>query len=179
MKHRAIFLDRDGVLIRNDVREGRPHAIAVGDKLEILPGVREACTALINLRYRLVMVTNQPDVATGRTPREFVENTNSQLSRELRLDDVRVCFHDDRADCSCRKPKPGMLLAAARDLDLDLAGSIMIGDRWRDVAAGKAAGCRTIFVDRGYAEPMREPADHTVTSLADAVLWIRDLPAGR
>lgn len=179
MKHRAIFLDRDGVLIRNDVRDGRPRAITVGDSLEILPGVREACAALTNLDYRLAMVTNQPDVATGGTPREFVEKTNAQLARELRLDDVRVCFHDDGANCSCRKPKPGMLLAAARHLDLDLVGSIMIGDRWRDVAAGKAAGCRTIFVDRGYAEPMREPADYTVKSLAEAVLWIHKLSADR
>lgn len=175
MKHRAIFLDRDGVLIRNHVRDGRPYAITVGDTVEILPGVREACEAFTKLGYCLVMVTNQPEVAAGRTPRAFVEETNARLMRDLKLDDVRVCFHDDSAACTCRKPQPGMLMDAAKQLDLDLTHSIMIGDRWRDMAAGRAAGCRTVFVDCDYAEPMREPTDHVVKSLAEAVPWIRKL----
>lgn len=178
MKDRAIFLDRDGVLIRNHVRDGRPHAITFGDAVEILPGVKEACAALAKLGYRLVMISNQPDVATGATPRIFVEETNARLAGELKLDDVHVCFHDDNAACSCRKPKPGMLLEAAKHLDLDLSRSFVIGDRWRDMAAGRTAGCRTIFVNCNYREPMQEPVDVVVSSLAEAVQWIRELTGG-
>ncbi len=179
MKRRAVFLDRDGVLIRNEVREGRPFAITEGDPVEILDGVREACRALADAGYLLIMATNQPDVATGRTPRAFVEATNAWLRQELGLDDVRVCFHDDSAGCACRKPKPGMLLEAARSHGLDLAESIMVGDRWRDIEAGKAAGCRTVLVDRGYDDRTPAPSDLTVTSLLAAVPWLREMAAGK
>ncbi len=170
---RAVFLDRDGVLIRNHVRDGLPYAITAGDEVEIIEGVPEACAALRALGWLLVMVTNQPDAANGRTPREFIEGTNARLVRELQLDDIRVCWHDDRAGCDCRKPKPGMLLAAARELGIDLAASIAVGDRWRDIGAGNAAGCRTVLVDYGYRNQPASAPHHTAKSLRDAMPWIR------
>jgi D-glycero-D-manno-heptose 1,7-bisphosphate phosphatase len=85
------------------------------------------------------------------------------------VDDIRVCYHIDADGCACRKPKPGMLLGAANALGIDLADSFMVGDRWRDVEAGRAAGCRTVFIDYGYAEKQPDNPDFTVSSLFEAV----------
>lgn len=170
---RAVFLDRDGVLIRTHVFNGKPFAITPSDGVELCEGVKEACADLSRAGFVLVMVTNQPDVRRGKTSREFVEATNRSIARLLGLDDVRVCYHDDGDDCDCRKPKPGLILSASKELGIDLAGSIMVGDRWRDIEAGTRAGCRTVLVGAGYDEPFPHPPDHTTASLRDAVAWIR------
>lgn len=169
---RAVFLDRDGVLIHSHVRDGKPIAISDGDAVELLDGVREACAALSAAGLVLVMVTNQPDVARGATPRHFVEETNAALKEELGLDDVRTCFHDSGDKCDCRKPRPGMLLSAACELDLDITNSVMVGDRWRDVEAGRNAGAKTVLIDYGYDEQHSYPPDHVAASLLAAVPWI-------
>jgi D-glycero-D-manno-heptose 1,7-bisphosphate phosphatase len=117
-------------------------------------------------------VTNQPDVGRGTQSRDVVDELNLAVQRTLQLDDVRVCPHDDADGCGCRKPAPGLLLAAARDWDLALESSVMVGDRWRDVESGKRAGCKTVFVDHGYSERRPDSPDLTVASLPDAVSWI-------
>lgn len=165
---RAVFLDRDGVLNRARVVEGRPYPPAGLEELEILPGVAAAVEALRAAGYLLIVITNQPDVARGRTPRDTVEAINRNLQDVLRVDEIRTCYHDSGDGCDCRKPRPGALLAAARDHGIDLAGSWMIGDRWRDTEAGRAAGCKTIFIDYGYAERQPESVDFRVASLAEA-----------
>ena len=165
---RAVFLDRDGVLNRSVVRAGRPYAPTSLDEFELLPGVLEALTNLRTAGFVLVVVTNQPDLATGRIRPEVAEAIHQKLRALLPLDDIKVCGHVDEDDCSCRKPRPGMLLEAARDWSIDLYRSFIVGDRWRDVAAGKAAGCKTIFVDYGYAERQKDPPDFVVTSLPEA-----------
>jgi D-glycero-D-manno-heptose 1,7-bisphosphate phosphatase len=169
---RAVFLDRDGVLIHNHVRGGRPYAIAAGEEAKLIDGVVDACAKLKRLGFLLVMVTNQPDVATGQTPRHFVDETNAALAATLALDDVEVCFHADADNCACRKPKPGLLLDAACKLDIDVTKSFMVGDRWRDVEAGKNAGCMTILIDYGYTEKSPSPPDHVTSSLLAAADWI-------
>lgn len=166
---RAVFLDRDGVLTRSETRDGKPFAPRRLEDLELLPGVIEATRELKSAGWRLVVVTNQPDVATGKLDRAVLDAMHERLRRELPLDDIRVCCHVDADACACRKPKPGLLLDAARELGLSLAESFMVGDRWRDVSAGKAAGCRTIFVDYGYAEALRDAPDCTVRNLPEAV----------
>ena len=166
---RAVFLDRDGVLNRSVVRAGRPYAPTSLDELELLPGVLEALTDLRTAGFVLVVVTNQPDLATGRIRPEVAEAIHQKLRALLPIDDIKVCGHVDADDCSCRKPRPGMLLEAARDWSIDLYRSFIVGDRWRDVAAGKAAGCKTIFVDYGYAEELADRPDFVVTSLPEAV----------
>ena len=167
---RAVFLDRDGVLTEAVLRDGKPYASQV-----VFP---EAAGALAPLRaagFTLVVVTNQPDVARGTLRREDVDAFHVELRAQLSLDAVYACFHDDADHCACRKPKPGMLLDAARDLDIDLAQSFMVGDRWRDVDAGAAAGCRTIFVDREYAERRPTTFDARVTSITQAATWILEV----
>jgi len=169
---RAVFLDRDGVLNRALRRDGRPHPPQDLSQLEILPGVEEALARLRAAGFLLIVVTNQPDVARGTQQWLVVEEINRALRMRLPIDDLRVCYHDTDAGCSCRKPEPGMLVQTARDLGIDLTASYMLGDRWTDVEAGRKAGCKTVFIDYQYAEANRSRPDHTVKSLSEAVDWI-------
>jgi D-glycero-D-manno-heptose 1,7-bisphosphate phosphatase len=169
---RAVFLDRDGVLNRVVVRAGKPFPPGGLEELEVLPGVGEALRRLGAAGFVLIGVTNQPDVARGTQRREVVEAINARLLETLPLADLRVCYEDGDA-CPRRKPNPGMLLEAAEAFGIDLAGSFMVGDRWSDVEAGRRAGCRTVFLDGGYAERRpNPPADFTTHSLASAADWI-------
>jgi D-glycero-D-manno-heptose 1,7-bisphosphate phosphatase len=168
MNRRAVFLDRDGVINRAIVREGKPYPPAGLEELEILPGVGEALAQLKAAGFILVVVSNQPDVARGTTARKAVETINAKLAETLPVDDFRMCYHDSGDGCDCRKPKPGMLLAAAHDHGIDLSTSFMVGDRWRDVEAGQRAGCRTLFIDYGYDERQPEACDYRVKTLAEA-----------
>ena len=165
---RAVFLDRDGVINQAVVRDGKPYPPASLEELEILPGVADALARLRTAGFVNVIVTNQPDVATGKQRREVVEAMHALLSSKLALDAVKVCYHVDGDGCACRKPRPGMLLEAAGELGIDLAASFMVGDRWRDVAAGQAAGCKCFFLDRGYREKLPEKPHVAVKSLAEA-----------
>jgi D-glycero-D-manno-heptose 1,7-bisphosphate phosphatase len=166
----AVFLDRDGVINRTVIREGKMYPPASLDQLEILPGVPDALHALKQTGYALVVTTNQPDVARGLTTYEIVAAIHDRLAERLPIDEFRVCYHDDADDCACRKPRPGLLLAEPR---YDVSRSVMVGDRWRDVDAGRAAGCRaTILVDYGYDELITHEPDVRVASLADAAQWI-------
>ncbi len=173
VKNKAVFLDRDGVLNQAVVRNGNPYPPANATELVLAPDSKAALRALKAQGFLLLVVTNQPDVAKGITTRAAVEEINRKLASELPVDDIFVCYHQDRDTCDCRKPKPGMILEGARTHNVDLAESFMVGDRWRDVEAGQSAGCRTIFIDGGYEErkPAR-PAHATVHSLKEAVDWI-------
>jgi D-glycero-D-manno-heptose 1,7-bisphosphate phosphatase len=168
---RAVFLDRDGVLIAAVVRDGVPRPPGDVDEVEVLPGVAEACTRLRTAGFELVVVTNQPDIARGTQTKEAVRRVNDVLLMTLPLDEFVVCPHDDADGCACRKPKPGMLVDAAQRRGIDLDASFMVGDRWRDVEAGLRAGCRTVFVDRGYDERSVQP-DASVSDLGEAAVWI-------
>jgi D-sedoheptulose 7-phosphate isomerase len=179
-KRRAVFLDRDGVINRAFVREGKPLPPSTLQELEVLPGVPEALHELKQSGYKLLVVTNQPDVARGTQSQRTLDAIHQALAAQLPLDDILVCCHTDQDKCDCRKPMPGMLLEAARKHNIDLAASFMIGDRWRDVEAGYNAGCRTILIDYGYSEkpPNRAP-DLRVGSLREAADWIiRSTPKG-
>jgi D-glycero-D-manno-heptose 1,7-bisphosphate phosphatase len=169
---RAVFLDRDGVLNRARVVNGTPHPPASVEELELLPGVEEGCRRLRDAGLLLIVVTNQPDIARGTQTLEEVEALNRALCSRLPLDEVRVCPHDDADGCHCRKPAPGMLLDAAHDHGIDLECSVMVGDRWRDVEAGRRAGCKTVFIDSGYSERPPGVPDLIVRQLEEAVPWI-------
>ncbi len=129
----------------------------------------EACRRLRQAGFALVVATNQPDVARGTETVEGVHAINQVISAQIEIDEFVECLHDDADDCDCRKPKPGMLVAAAQRLGLDLARSYMVGDRWKDVEAGRRAGCATVFVDRGYTERQPDQPDVVVAELAEAV----------
>jgi D-glycero-D-manno-heptose 1,7-bisphosphate phosphatase len=166
----AVFLDRDGVINCALVRDGKPYPPSSLAEFEILPGVAEACAQLKAEGFLLVVATNQPDVGRGTLRQETVEAIHAHLCRALPLDRVEVCYHPGKgaSECECRKPKPGMLLRAARELNIDLTRSFMVGDRWRDIDCGHAAGCTTILIDYGYDEALRQAPDHRVKSLLEA-----------
>jgi D-glycero-D-manno-heptose 1,7-bisphosphate phosphatase len=169
---RAVFLDRDGVLNRAIVRNGRPYPPATVEELEVLPGVAEATRKLRDAGFLLIGATNQPDVARGTQRREVVEAMNGRLLAEMPITEILVCYEDGE-NCPRRKPNPGLLLEAAEAYAIDLSASYMVGDRWRDVEAGRRAGCRTVFIDRGYHERRPDPpADHDAADLSEAAEWI-------
>jgi D-glycero-D-manno-heptose 1,7-bisphosphate phosphatase len=170
---RAVFLDRDGVLDRAIVRDGKPYPPASVAELDIPDDVLPALQRALAAGFVLVGVTNQPDVARGTTTRETVEAINRRLMASLPLAEMFVCYHDDRDRCECRKPLPGLILQAAAKYGVDPARSFMIGDRWRDVEAGRRAGCRTIWIDCGYREDWPvAPPDHVVRSLSEAIQFV-------
>lgn len=170
--NRAVFLDRDGVLVRTMVRDGKPYAVRSLGELELLPDARPATERLKDAGFLLVVVTNQPDVGNGLIDQGVVHAMHERLMAELPLDAVKACFHSQSETCACRKPRPGLLIDAANELDIDLQRSFMVGDRWSDMAAGVAVGCRSVFVDRGYREPRHLRTSASVASTAKAAVWI-------
>jgi D-glycero-D-manno-heptose 1,7-bisphosphate phosphatase len=176
---RAVFLDRDGVVIRALIRDGKPYPAENLDQVELSPGAEQMLSQLHLADYLLILITNQPDVARGSQSRATAEAINSYLCDRLHIDDCFVCYHDDRDGCDCRKPRPGLILRAAERYGIDLYKSFVIGDRWRDIDAGSAAGCRTVLIDHGYQEkgPANTP-DARVSDLEDAVKWILIQPEG-
>jgi D-glycero-D-manno-heptose 1,7-bisphosphate phosphatase len=177
MPRPAVFLDRDGVINRALTRDGKPYPPASLAEFEILPGVPEACAKLNQAGFLLVVATNQPDVGRGTTSQQTVEAIHDYIRRKLPIDRVEACYHPGKgaSECDCRKPKPGMLLRAARELGIDLSRSFMVGDRWRDIDAGRAAGVTTILIDYGYSEELRQPPHHRAGSLLEAAELILDL----
>lgn len=171
---RAVFLDRDGVINRALERERKPYPPTSIAEFEILPEVPAALAQLKAAGFLLVVATNQPDVGRGTLAREVVEQIHTHLLALLPIDRVEVCYHAGQgiSDCDCRKPKAGMLRHAAAALGIDLARSWMVGDRWRDIDCGHAAGCRTIFIDRGYAEELKQKPDFSARHLGEAATII-------
>jgi D-glycero-D-manno-heptose 1,7-bisphosphate phosphatase len=173
---RAVFLDRDGVVNAAIVKDGKPYPPWVVEEFQLLPGVVEACTSLRGAGFSLVIATNQPDVGRGTLAQETVEEMHRIMREQLPIDRVEVCYEPGGLQSSeFRKPRPGMLLRAARELDIDLGRSFMVGDRWRDIDCGYAAGCKTIFIDRGYDEALQQAPDFITADLPSAAKLILSL----
>jgi D-glycero-D-manno-heptose 1,7-bisphosphate phosphatase len=173
MKRKAIFLDRDGVLNDAIVKDGLPYAPLSIAELTIPGDANSALCLLKSAGFLLIVVTNQPDVARGKSTRKSVEEINRKLQELLPLDDFFVCYHDNDDHCPCRKPLPGLLIDAAAKHNIDVAQSFMIGDRWKDIEAGTAAGCKTILLDNEYLEKKSDnPPDFIVESLTEAARFI-------
>ena len=173
VRKRAVFLDRDGVLNRTVVRNGLPYPPARVEQFEIYPEAAEECARLKTAGFVLIVATNQPDVGRDIQTRQVVESMHAKLRAAVpALDAIEVCYHAGGRHgdpCDCRKPKPGMLLRAAKEHALDLKHSFLIGDRWRDVECAHAAGCRAVFIDYGYTEPLRDKPEFVVSNLSEAV----------
>lgn len=170
---RAVFLDRDGVLNPLVWRGGRLRAPLTAEAFRLYPWTAEAVSRLRTAGFLCVIVTNQPEISTGELSLDILAAMHEQLRREAAVDAVYVCTHRDEDRCSCRKPQPGLLLRAAADLGVDLGASFLVGDRWRDIEAGTAAGCATILV-AGLAEGDAR-ADYRAANLEDAVTIILNL----
>jgi transaldolase len=170
---RAVFLDRDGVINRALVRDGKPYPPASAAEIEVFEDAFSSLNRLREAGFLLFVVSNQPDIARGLTTQEVVAEIHSVLRSRLPVDEIYFCAHDDADACACRKPRPGMLLRAAETHGIDLRASFLIGDRWRDIDAGAAAGCRTVLIDWGYNERQpSHPPDIRTRSLMQAADWI-------
>jgi D-glycero-D-manno-heptose 1,7-bisphosphate phosphatase len=170
---RAVFLDRDGVLNQPIIQDGKPYPPERVSDFALYPDAVEGCDRLHSAGFLLVVVTNQPDVGRGTQTREAVEEMHRELKRSIpSLDRIEVCYHggsEHAQPCTCRKPKPGMIIRAAQDLNINPMASYVIGDRWRDIDCAHAAGCRSVFIDRGYRESLREKPHFTVANFFAAV----------
>lgn len=169
MLKRALFLDRDGVINKAIIKNGKSYPPSSLEELVILDGVKEALILSKEMGFYNIVVTNQPDIATGKTTKDVVNEINSFLLSRLRIDDIFLCPHIDADSCLCRKPKPGMFYEAQKKWGIDLKKSFLIGDRWRDIEAGQDVKNECYFIDYGYDERRPQPPFKVVSSLLEAV----------
>ena len=172
---KAVFLDRDGVINKAFIKNGLPESPNSLSELEILPGVKESISRLKKLNFICLVVTNQPDVQRGKIKKNTIIKMNNFLKKKIELDDIFVCYHDDQDNCNCRKPKPGLLLQASKKWNVDLKKSFLVGDRWRDIQAGKKVGCTTIYLDYNYKDIKPKNPNFTTDTLLNAVYIIEKL----
>ena len=168
MKNKAVFLDRDGTLNKVMLRDGKSFPPRDSKDFEILAGVKDAIDLFESQGYIPIVVTNQPDFARGTSTLEQIDSLNNMVREKLNIKHIYTCLHDDQDDCLCRKPKPGLLVQAAHELNIELTASIMIGDRWRDIQAGQLVGCSCYYIDCNYMEPQPQQPFERVLSLFDA-----------
>ena len=171
IKGKAIFLDRDGVLNKPIIKNRKPYPPSKIEELEILPGVYEGIQLLRHSGFKLIVITNQPDVSRGSTTKEIVDEINNSIIKQLKVDEIMSCFHDDNENCECRKPKPGMILEAVKKWDIDLSVSYLIGDRWRDIQTAKNIGLTSILIKYDYDEK-KINADFECNNLEEAANYI-------
>ena len=172
-KVKAVFLDRDGVINHTIVRKGKPYPPKDLSEFKFLANVIEGITLLKNRGFLTIIVTNQPDVGRGTITKENVELIHAKIKQSLLIDEIRVCYDDgEKVNSEFRKPNPGMIFASAKENNIDLTKSFMVGDRWKDIEAGKRAGLKTFFVDYGYREVLLNKPDYQVASLLEAVRLI-------
>ncbi len=162
---KVVFLDRDGVINNVQIIKGKPYPPSCLEEVTIPSGLSNLLSRIKKLGYKLIVVTNQPDVARGTQSRGIVESINIFLQSNLNIDEIRTCYHDDLDNCECRKPKPGLLLIDKQNIDY--ANSYLVGDRRKDIVAGKLAGCKTIFIDYNYDEEKPTDSDFIVRSVLD------------
>src|SRR5215813_5254654 len=176
----AVFLDRDGVLVRGEIRGGKLYAPRRLEDFRMLPGAAESVRALRDHGFLTIVVTNQPDIGNGLVAAEIVDAMHAIMRKKMPLDSIEICPHRQTDNCACRKPRAGLLLAAAERFSLDLSASFMVGDRSSDIVAGRSVGCYTLFVDRGYDRCTDVRPDAVVRSVRQAVQHIlsRIVPLG-
>ena len=172
MSAKAVFLDRDGVINRTYFRKGAQRAPQDLSEFAYVDGVEETLPVLHARGYLLLVCTNQPDVSRGWQSMERVIEIHQRIESDLPIARVYACFHDDAAACACRKPKPGMLQQGALDFGIDLASSFMVGDRRKDIEAGRAAGCRTVYLRHDYDQEAAGEPDYEIRSLSELLAII-------
>ena len=170
-RRRAVFLDRDGVINKVLMVDGKPYAPRTFSEFELIDGVANMLNLFKNMGFLNIVITNQPDVPRGLIQMEELEKMIALMKEELPLDDISVCLHDDHHNCSCRKPKPGMLIETSKKWDIDLKKSYFIGDTWKDMEAGKDAGCKTILIDTSYNKDVE--SYYRVNNLNEAAQLIK------
>ena len=175
MKNKAIFWDRDGIMNKVIMRNGKPSSPWKLEEFEIIPDVKECLDAFKEMGFLNIVFTNQPDISRGFLKIEDLEKMHKIILEILPIDEIKVCPHDDKDNCSCRKPKPGLILEAVKKWSIDLKKSYVIGDSWKDIGAGKAAGCKTFLLRREYNKDYQKDYDFEVDNLKKTVEIIKKL----
>lgn len=173
-KMRAVFLDRDGVVNQVVFRQGKPASPRSLEEFVWVEGIGEAIARLKASSFYVFVVTNQPDVARSKLAPKVLAQISENIWQSLPIDDILVCPHDDQDDCACRKPRPGMLVSLAAKWQVSLRHSFMVGDSWKDMAAGQSAGCQTILIEQQYNQGTK--SDFKAANLSTAVDIILKLP---
>jgi len=170
VKKRAAFLDRDGVINKSILENGLPKPPSNIDDVIILDGVIESIEILFKNNFIPIVITNQPDVARGNKLITEINLINTRISKFTKIQHFYSCFHDDLDKCNCRKPKPGMILQATSELDIDVSKSFLVGDRWKDIEAGQKMSISSYFIDYEYPESRPKMPFTKVRSLLEAVV---------
>lgn len=169
---KAVFLDRDGVLNKTKALNGKPYAPKFFNDFFLYECAAEQLYRLKERNFKLIVVTNQPDVGNGITESSEVDKMHKFITDNLPIDLIKTCFHSQTFGCSCRKPSPGMFFQAARELRVSALESFMIGDRYSDIKAGNSFGCRSILIDRYYLEDAIASPWRVSKSLTESVTAI-------
>ena len=172
MKNKAIFIDRDGVINKVIIRNEKPSSPWKLEEFEIFPEVKECLTAFKEMGFLNIVFTSQPDISRGNLKSEELEKMHKIILEMLPVDEIMVCPHDDKDNCQCRKPKPGLIIEAAKKWSIDFKKSYVIGDSWKDMGAGRAAGCPTILISKEYNKDLKD-YDFKVKSFKEAVEIIK------
>lgn len=172
MRNKAVFLDRDGV-INEVIFRGSDKPIAPWslEEFKVIKGLNKPLTKIVELGYFLFVISNQPDISKGLVDIPTVESMNSIILDKLPITKIIYCPHEDYHNCSCRKPKPGMLITLSEEYNINLLSSFLIGDNWKDIEAGKTAGCKTILLERKYNKSVK--AHFAIKSLIDVLKIIK------
>lgn len=165
--NRAVFLDRDGVINKAIIKNGRPFSPRRLEELKLMGGIKEVLEKFKEKGYLNIVITNQPDIKRGLITWEEVDKIHNFLKEALPIDEIMICPHDDEDNCLCRKPKAGLLTLAAKKRGIDLKKSFLIGDQEKDIMAGKDAGCVTILLDYPYNQKVIP--DYRVKGLRSAL----------
>ena len=171
MLKRAIFLDRDGVINRVIMKEGKPYSPRKLSDFLFTAGIKEVLALLKEDDFILIVVTNQPDISRGLIRWDELNAIHDLIRSELPIDDIIVCPHDNDDNCDCRKPKPGMIVESARKWGINIESSFIIGDTWKDMGAGEKAGCTTILLDAPYNQDVK--SNHRINDISETLKYSR------
>ena len=173
MTKKGIFFDRDGVINKSLILNNKPYPPKSLKDFEFFENIEKTLEQVRKSGFMSFIFTNQPDVARGALGKDKIEEINKYIYSKLPINKIYCCYHDDKDNCECRKPKAGMLYEAAKEFDVDLKKSFVVGDRWRDIDAGNLAGCKTIFIDYGYSEKLKTKPDYTINKIDEIIDLIK------
>jgi len=174
-KNKAFFFDRDGILNKVILKKNKPYAPLFPHQLNKNYEILKLIKILKKKKFKLIVITNQPDIKSGKLSKHSLKIINSEIKFFFSIDEIIVCHHDKFDKCDCRKPKIGMIKRAEKKWKLDLKKSFLIGDRWRDIKAGNSAGCKTIYIDYMYDERKPKKADYKFTTIEEMVAKIKNI----
>ena len=172
----AIFLDRDGVINCSEVVDGKPYAPSSYKNFKLLPNTQECLIKIKSMGFLTIVVTNQRDIGNNRTSYLEINKMHKELYTFKTIDKIYICPHSQDKNCECRKPKPFLFFKARDKFNINMKKSWMVGDRYSDIDAGKAAGLRTVFIERNYKETLNKQIScKKVFSLLEAINYIENI----